>query len=111
MARPQSNPGKRKRVEAYLYEDGSVQIIGPSGRTGVGNVGEGGTARGGYGTVRQFGPTSGKAGIKRAPGKQTRSRARTSGDGRLERPAPRDRKKPGKKIKRGRAGSTKGKDY
>lgn len=52
-------PRRRGRpVHATLYEDGSVRIDGPRGTTGVGNVGEGGPSRGGYGTIRQFGPSN-----------------------------------------------------
>lgn len=53
--------GKRKakkKVKAILYEDGSVAVVGPNGRISVPNVGEGGRARGGHGTVRAFGPTN-----------------------------------------------------
>jgi hypothetical protein len=43
-------------VSASLFEDGSVRVHGPR-PVGVGNVGEGGPSRGGYGTVRVFGPS------------------------------------------------------
>jgi hypothetical protein len=78
MALPDQGGAKRrkrnKRVRARLNEDGSVNVTGPRGRTGVPNVGEGGKPRGGYGTVRQFGPTTGRAGIKRDPRKTRKKR-------------------------------------
>lgn len=48
---------KRPSVEAVLFEDGSVRVSGPR-PAGVANVGEGGSRRGGYGTVRVFGPST-----------------------------------------------------
>jgi hypothetical protein len=54
--------GKGQKVEAILYEDGSVRVTGPR-RVGVANTGEAGldrTVTGGP-RVRVFGPTSGRA--------------------------------------------------
>jgi len=62
----------RPTVQAVRFEDGSVRVRGPR-PTGIQNVGEGGPSRGGYGTIRVFGPST-----VRDPFARRRSKRRSS---------------------------------